>query len=62
MINTLPKFKDYTIDVRLKQFRKVLKTGEVRFIDMKSDEGDKILMQISRSDHKLFMEVAGQIY
>jgi deoxycytidine triphosphate deaminase len=62
MINTLPKFKDYTIDVRLKQFRKVYKTGEVEFIDMKSEEGDRILMQINGVDEKLFMEIAGQIY
>jgi hypothetical protein len=42
MIKELPVFKGYTVDIRLKQFRKVEK-GEIEFIDFKSLQGDDLL-------------------
>jgi len=39
----LPEFKGYTVDVKLKQFRKVSKEKGIKFIDFDSSEGDKLL-------------------
>lgn len=42
MIKILPTFRGYTVDVRLRQFRKV-SNRQIEFIDFDSDEGDKLL-------------------
>jgi len=39
----LPEFKGYTIDVKLKQFRKVSKNKGIEFIDFNILKGDKLL-------------------
>lgn len=46
MVIALPVFKEHTVDVRLKQFRKVdpfKKT--ISFLDFDSEEGDKLLAE-----------------
>jgi hypothetical protein len=43
MTNSLPTFKGYTVDVRLKQFRKIKQGQKIRFIEFDSPEGDKLL-------------------
>ncbi len=43
MTNILPTFKGYTIDIRLKQFRKIRQGAKIRFIDFDSPKGDKLL-------------------
>lgn len=46
----LPTFKGYTVDIRLKQFRKVTK-HKIQFIKFNSIEGEKILLKyIKRLD------------
>jgi len=43
MVKVLPVFNGYTVDVRLRQFRKAnLETG-MEFIDFSSPEGDDLL-------------------
>lgn len=40
----LPEFKGYTVDIRLKQFRRVnTDKNSIEFIDFNSDEGDELL-------------------
>ncbi len=43
MVTKLSEFKGYTVDVKLKQFRKVSKDKEIEFINFDSIEGDKLL-------------------
>ena len=44
MIKELPKFKGYTVDKRLKQFRKVDQDKpSIDFIDFDSEEGQELL-------------------
>ena len=46
MIKQLPGFKGYTVDTRLKQFRKIdREKGEIEFIDFSSIEGDMLLSE-----------------
>jgi len=44
----LPTFNGYTIDARLRQFRKVIqgKSPEIEFIDFKSEKGQGILAEM----------------
>lgn len=43
MIRILPTFKGYTVDVRLREFRRIYKTKFPVFIPFDSDEGDTLL-------------------
>jgi hypothetical protein len=44
MITKLPIWKGWTVDVRLRQFRKAdLMTQEIEFLDFDSEEGDNLL-------------------
>ena len=43
-VKQLPVFKGYTVDVRLKQFRKVA-AQRIQFLDFASAEGDRLLAQ-----------------
>ena len=54
----LPVFKGYTVDVRLKQFRKVSPNRQITFVDFKTEQGDKLLSQyiasldVNNPEHK----------
>ena len=43
MVNQLPTFKGYTVDVRLREFRKVSSVSESEFVSFDSPEGDVLL-------------------
>ncbi len=43
MVTKLPEFKGYTVDIKLRQFRKVSKNKEIEFIEFDSVEGDGLL-------------------
>lgn len=43
MIRVLPTFKGYTVDVRLKEFRKCNIGEELEFISFESAYGDELL-------------------
>jgi hypothetical protein len=43
MIRQLPTFKSYTVDIRLKEFRKVDPQKGLEFIPFDSPRGDKLL-------------------
>ena len=43
MIRILPVFKEYTVDARLGQFRKVFKSGKIEFLEFDSEKGDRLL-------------------
>ena len=50
MVTKLPEFKGYTIDGRLRQFRKVDRSGEnpsIEFVDFDSEEGEKLLEEMN---------------
>ena len=50
MITKLPEFKGYTVDERLKQFRKVdRKKPDIEFIDFDSEKGKKLLAEYEES-------------
>lgn len=42
----LPTFKGYTIDPRLKQFRKVIPQESIEFIDFDSKKGQELLSEM----------------
>lgn len=47
----LQDYKGYTVDYRLKQFRKCPPNhGLIEFIDFKSEKGDKILCEMIRKN------------
>ena len=43
MVNQLPTFKGYTVDVRLREFRKVSSVSAIEFVSFDSPEGDMLL-------------------
>ena len=44
MATKIPEFKGYTVDIRLKQFRKVNpEKNSIEFIDFDCEEGDALL-------------------
>ena len=43
MVNQLPTFKGYTVDVRLREFRKVTSVSESEFVSFDSPKGDVLL-------------------
>jgi hypothetical protein len=46
MVTKLPEFNGYTVDERLKQFRKVdREKPSVDFVDFDSEEGEKLLAE-----------------
>lgn len=52
MVKELPKFKGYTVDERLKQFRKVDRskpTPSIDFLDFDSEEGKGLLEEYEES-------------
>jgi len=60
----LPVFKGYTVDVRLKQFRKIVKQSKffagIEYLDFDTDKGDVILTRYIKSlkvDSPEFKEV-----
>lgn len=49
MVKELPKFKGYTVDKRLKQFRKVDRDKpSIDFIDFDSEEGQELLDEMEQ--------------
>lgn len=58
-MNKLPEWNGWTIDIRLKQFRKV---GEsIEFVDFRSDKGYEIFKAYCEDQYKYHMET-GQGY
>jgi hypothetical protein len=56
MIRILPTFKGYTVDMRLKEFRKAVWGEEVEFLSFKSEKGKRLLiafLQTSEGDKEL---------
>jgi len=50
MVKELPKFKGYTADERLRQFRKVdMEKPSIDFVDFDSDEGEELLEEFQES-------------
>ncbi len=43
MLNILPTYEGYTVDIRLKEFRKVDPQVGVEFIPFESPKGDELL-------------------
>lgn len=61
----LPAYKGYTVDVRLREFRKVSYDAEgnpsMETITFESEEGDEMLFQLIRTldrDSPLFQKIA----
>ena len=53
MVKELPKFKGYTVDERLKQFRKVdHNKPSIDFVDFDSEEGEKLLEEMNEVDEE----------
>ncbi|OGF31149.1 hypothetical protein A2300_03900 [Candidatus Falkowbacteria bacterium RIFOXYB2_FULL_35_7] len=48
MLNKLPLFAEYVVDIRLKQFRRV-KRQKIEFIDFQSLNGEKLLNRYIQS-------------
>ena len=49
-MNILPTYKGYTVDYRLKQFRKVPLDRLPEFVEFDSDKGDELLAQMIRKN------------
>ncbi len=49
MIRQLPTFKGYTVDVRLKQFRRVDSLWGMEFIDFDIPQGEALLEELVES-------------
>lgn len=58
----LPIFKGYTVDVRLKEFRKAVWGEMIEFIDFDSDEGEALWHEIEeyqeRTDYSFSFDSA----
>lgn len=53
----LPTFRGYTVDKRLKQFRKVIRGCQIEFIDFDSEKGKKLLAEMR--DYFSFLQEEG---
>lgn len=70
MIVALPEFEGYTVDVKLKQFRKVDRSKpSIEFIYFDSEEGDKILGRFIESldanmpeDKEILSKISGTYF
>jgi hypothetical protein len=49
MVRKLPVFRGYTVDERLRQFRKIPRNGLPEFIDFDSAEGTQLLLAFIQS-------------
>jgi len=47
----LPEFKGYTVDFRLREFRRVVYGKSIEFIPFESRKGRKLLRKMERSEH-----------
>lgn len=47
-MNVLPEYKGYTVDFRLRDFRRVTNGRRIEFIDFDSEQGMDLLIQIAR--------------
>ena len=45
-ITILPTFKGYTVDIRLKEFRRAIPDTKLDFIPFSSPEGEKLLEEL----------------
>lgn len=64
MIRTLPLFKGYTVDARLRQFRKVFKSSAIEFLDFDTEKGDALLTKYIKTldpDSEEFNAIAGAV-
>ena len=53
MVTKLPEFKGYSVDERLKQFRKVDHSKpSIEFVDFDSEEGQDLLAQYEESQYE----------
>jgi len=62
-MKALPVFRGYTVDARLRQFRKVSPDG-IEFLDFSSQEGDSVLGEYIETldrDSDEFREVAARV-
>ena len=51
MVTKLPEFKGYTIDERLKQFRKVdREKPSIEFVEFNSEKGKKLLDEYDKQE------------
>ena len=56
MIRVLPTFKGYTVDMRLREFRKAVWGEEIEFLSFESEKGKKLLiafLQTSEGEEEL---------
>ena len=56
MIRILPTFKGYTVDMRLKEFRKAVWGKEIEFLSFESAKGKRLLiafLQTSEGEEEL---------
>ena len=49
-MNILPTYKGYTVDYRLKQFRKIPLDRLPEFVDFDSEKGDELLTQMIKKN------------
>ena len=53
MVKELPKFKGYTVDQRLRQFRKVDRNKpSIDFVDFDSEEGQELLAEYEEAEEE----------
>lgn len=56
-MNKLPIWKTWTIDLRLKQFRRVGRDG-IEFVDFDSDDGKKLMIEYCEEQKEYYQELA----
>ncbi len=47
----LPEFKGYTVDFRLREFRKVVYGKSIEFVGFQSKKGKMLLQKMERSEY-----------
>lgn len=58
MVGKLPEWNDWTIDIRLKQFRKIDSSNNILFISFDSDKGRAIFKEYCQDQYNSFIENA----
>jgi hypothetical protein len=52
-VTVLPTFKGYTVDMRLKEFRRAIPDVTLEFIPFNSPEGEKLLEELKSFAHEV---------
>ncbi|GEM_PF-1949749 len=50
-LRILPIFQEYSVDLKLRQFRKISKANKIEFVEFSSKKGQELLKKLRRNGY-----------